>query len=270
MLSKIIVNFILLYFFASSIMVSQKKQFIIPHSDRVKQNIDSEWHFIRGDFPAEEETHQVNQLPWEKVNLPHDWSIEGPYDKNQNATQGFLPMGIGWYKKGIKLPENWEDKKVFIVFDGVYRNSDVWMNYAFLGHHESGYTSFFYDLTDYVRFGNRIPNGLRVRVDGRRHEQDMYEGNGIYRHVWLLATNKLHVANWGTFVSTPSVSQSEAGILVKTKVKNEYDDSRTCKLITKVVDSDGIVVSEMEKIQTILANNEYEFSQKTVLDNPIL
>ena len=270
MLLKIILNFILLYFFASSNLIAQKEQFSIPHSDRVKENIDFDWRFYQGDFPSEEETHQVNQLPWEKVNLPHDWSIDGPFDKNQNATQGFLPMGIGWYKKGLKFPENWEDKKVFIVFDGVYRSSDVWMNYAFLGHHESGYTSFIYDLTDYVRFGNIIPNGLRVRVDGRRHEQDMYEGNGIYRHVWILATNRLHVANWGTFISTPEVSNSEASIILKTKVKNEYSDSRTCKLITKVVDSRGFVVAEITNTQIIHANSEFEFTQKTVLDNPNL
>ncbi len=242
----------------------------MPPSYRVKQNIDFDWRFINRDFSCEEETHQVNQLPWEKINLPHDWSIEGPFDKDQNPTQGFLPMGIGWYRKGIKLPESWEDKKVFIVFDGIYKISDVWMNYAYLGRHESGYTSSIYDITDYVRFGNRIPNGLRVRVDGRRHEQDMYEGNGIYRHVWLLATNKLHVANWGTFVTTPVVSESEASIEVKTNVKNENSNPRKCKLITKIVDTSGLEVAEIINSHTIPANGEYEFIQKTEINQPNL
>ena len=245
-------------------------KFTPPPSDRIKINIDKNWRFINRDFPAEEETHQVNQLPWQTVDLPHEWSIEGPYDRENNTTQGFMPMEIGWYRKGLRFPESYADKKIFIIFDGVYRDSDVWMNYAHLGHHESGYTSFVYDLTNYVRTGNRIPNGLRVRVDGRRHEQDMYEGSGIYRHVWLLVTNKLHVANWGTFVSTPRVSKSEAIIKVVTKVKNENDNSKKCKLITKIVDAEGLVVAEIASRRLILARREYEYTQKTELENPHL
>ncbi len=182
-----------LFFTISSFAKSEK--FLPPPSDRIKISIDFDWKFINRDFPAEEETHQVNALPWQKVNFPHDWTIEGPFDPENNTTQGFMPMNVGWYIKNFIFPESYADKKIFIVFDGVYRASDVWMNYAFLGHHESGYASFAYDLTDYVRTGNLIPNGLRVRVDGRRHEEDMYEGNGIYRHVWLVLTNKLHVDN---------------------------------------------------------------------------
>ena len=267
---QLIIKVCLLLFFSISCLYSQDSKFTIPPSDRVKQNIDFDWLFINRDFSCEEETHQVNQLPWKKVNLPHDWSIEGPFDKKQNPTQGFLPMGISWYRNGIMLPESWEDKKVFIVFDGVYKISDVWMNYAFLGHHESGYTSFVYDITDYVRYGNRTPNGLRVRVDGRRHEEDMYEGNGIYRHVWLLATNKLHIDNWGTFVTTPNVSNSKASIEVKTKVKNEYDNFRKCKLTTNIVDANGVVVAEIKENHTIQANGEYEFVQNTEVNQPQL
>ncbi len=263
---KLSVCFVLLITLPS--LYSQDNKFIPPANYRVKQNIDFDWRFIRGDFPAEEETHQVNQLPWEKVNLPHDWSIKGEFNKEHNTTQGFLPMEIGWYKKGLRLPECWEDRKVFIIFDGVYRASDVWMNYAFIGHHESGYTSFIYDITDYVRFGNRIPNGLRVRVDGRRHEQDMYEGNGIYRHVWLLATNKLHVAYWGTFVSTPNVSKSQATIEIRTKIKNESSEAKKCQLITKIVDANGQVVAERKTKHKIPANSDFEFLQTTEISKP--
>ena len=249
---------------------SKNTKFYPPPSDRVKTNIDFDWKFISRDFPCEEETHQVNELPWQTVHLPHDWSIEGPFLREQNTTQGFLPMTIGWYKKSIFLPECYEHKKVFIVFDGVYRSSDVWMNYAHIGHHESGYTSFVYDLTDYVRFGNRIPNGLRVRVDARRHEQDMYEGCGIYRHAWLVVTNKLHVAYWGAFISTSKVSRAKATIEVKTKVKNENCTSRKCKLTTKIIDAEGIVVAEMAESHSIPANSEYEFIQRAQIDRPHL
>jgi len=249
---------------------SEGTKFYPSPSDRVKTNIDFDWKFLKGDLSGEEETHQVdNELPWKKVNIPHDWSIEGLYLREHNTTQGFLPMTIGWYKKSIYLP-GCEGKKVFVIFDGVYRSSDVWMNNAHLGHHESGYTSFIYDVTDYVRVDNRIPNGLVVRLDARRHEMDSYEGCGIYRHVWLLTTNKLHIPYWGTFVSTPEVSKSKATIEMKTKVKNENNASRKCKLTTKIVNANNIVVAEMERSYSIPANSEYKFIQRTEISHPHL
>ncbi|MBN1352082.1 DUF4982 domain-containing protein [candidate division KSB1 bacterium] len=241
-----------------------------PASDRVKMNIDLDWKFLRGDVSGEEETHQVNELPWQKVNLPHEWSIEGPYLQQQNTTQGFMPQEIGWYRKQIYLPQGYEDRKIFIIFDGVYRSSDVWMNYAYLGHHESGYTSFIIDMTDYVRIGNRTPNGLRVRVDARRHEEDMYEGCGIYRHVWLLITNKLHIKYWGTFVSTPHISDSNASVSIKTRVMNEYPVAKTCKLTSRIVDAQGIIVAEAVSQRVIPGESEFEFTQSAEIKQPHL
>ena len=241
-----------------------------PASDRVRTNLDNGWRFYRGDVNGEEETHQVNKRPWQNVTLPHEWSIEGPFSKEHNTTQGFLPMEIGWYRNGLRFPDSYEDKKIFILFDGVYRESDVWMNYAYLGHHQSGYTSFFYDLTDYVRTGNRTPNGLRVRVDARRHEEDMYEGSGIYRHVWIITTNKMYIPIWGTFVHTPEVTKSSATIEVKTKIKNEHAVSKNCQLITKITNADGIVVAEMVEDRVMPANSEFEFVQNTNLSKPHL
>ncbi len=263
-----ITHLITFIFLLSFISGYAQTKFIMPAHDRIKTNIDFGWRYIARDFPHEEETHQVNEVPWQDINLPHEWSIEGPFNQEYNTTQGFLPMEIGWYRKGLRFPEFYAGKKIFIIFDGVYRSSDVWMNYAFLGHHESGYTSFMYDLTDYVRTGNRIPNGLRVRVDGRRHEQDMYEGTGIYRHVWILVTNKLHASQWGTFVSTPRVSDSEAEIKVQTLVKNENDIAKNCELLTKIINADGHIIAEMTKSLKIPAMGEHEFVQSTVLKNP--
>jgi beta-galactosidase len=254
----------------TSLFASAPERFAPPPSERMKINIDKNWLFINRDFPAEEETHQVNQLPWQTVDLPHDWTITGAYDKEHNTTQGFMPMNIGWYRKGLRFPETYAGKKIYLIFDGVFRASDVWMNYAHLGHHESGYTSFAYDITDHVRTGNRIPNGLRVRVDGRRHEQDMYEGNGIYRHVWLVVTNPLHIANWGTFVTTPSVSKAKAMIKIETTVKNETAVTKDCRLITHIVDAEGYVVASTDSRHAILPGSEHQFAQTTDLSNPHL
>jgi len=247
-----------------------KTRYFPPASDRSRISLDLGWRFFRGDINGEEETHQVNQRAWKNVNLPHEWSIEGPFSPDNNTTQGFLPMEIGWYRKALRFPENYEGKKIYIVFDGVYRECDVWMNYAYLGHHVSGYTSFAYDITDYVRTGNRTPNGLRVRVDGRRHEQDMYEGTGIYRHVWLVVANKLHIANWGTFVSTPKVTRKEAEIKIQTKIKNDYSQTQSFKLTTQIVNNDGQIVAEISNNYSLEPNSVKEFTQNTKVEQPHL
>ena len=258
------------FVFLNAFAFGQGEIFQPPQCDRQKINIDSSWLFYRGDINGEEETHQVNQRPWQKVNLPHEWSIEGPFSKKNNTTQGFLPMGIGWYRKALRFPNEFAGKKIYLIFDGVYRESDVWMNYAFLGHHTSGYTSFAYDITDYVRTGNRIPNGLRVRVDARRHEEDMYEGCGIYRHVWLVLTNKLHILNWGTFVYAEDIQKSGARVRAKVKIKNENETQQTFQLVTKMVDANGKVVAEMKNEYNLLPGKEMEAEQSTRLMNPHL
>lgn len=249
---------------------AQSGRFQMPAGGRQKINIDFDWKFIDRDFPHEEETHQVNQLPWQPVQLPHDASIGGPFSPDHNTTQGFLPMVIGWYNKGLHFPESYRDKKIFICFDGVYRSADVWMNYAFLGHHESGYTGFTYDLTDYVRLGDRTPNGLRVRVDGRRHEQDMYEGTGIYRHVWLLITDPIHVTCNGTFVSAFDINRAGAGIRALTRIKNDHATNRPVRLETVLVDAAGLVVCRMVSRRNLAAGEEFEFEQMGQIKNPHL
>jgi beta-galactosidase len=239
-------------------------------NDREKVSIDFNWLFFPGDINGEEETHQVNRRPWQHINLPHEWSIEGPFSEEHNTTQGFMPMGIGWYKKGLRFPESYEGKKIYIIFDGVYRESDVWMNYAYIGHHTSGYSSFAYDISDYVQIGRRIPNSLRVRVDARRHEQDMYEGSGIYRHTWILVTNKLHVANWGTFISTPKVSKKSAAIKIETKINNDYAETKKFRLNTIIVNAKGYIVAKISNEYSLAAGAEKEFIQKTEVSEPEL
>lgn len=259
---------LVLTFFLATSLPAQGAKFTPPLSDRTRTNIDFDWGFFRGDINGEEETHQVNQRPWKKVNLPHEWSIEGPYSPEHNLVQAFLPMEIGWYKKELRLPGIFSDKQIYLIFDGAYRESDVWINYAFLGHHTSGYTSFVYDITDYVRPGDNTPNSVRVRLDGQRHEQDAYEGTGIYRHVWVVATNKLHVANWGTFVTTPKVTDSMAEIKVQTKIRNADRTARKFDLKTIIVDAAGTVVGEIVNTYSLAAASTAEFTQTMTVKNP--
>lgn len=229
--------------------------------DRDIIKFDFGWKFISSDVYKAEEPG-FDDSKWRDVNLPHDWSIEGPISKFYTLTcvyrsdpaiygsdanregkpelQGFFPVGIGWYKKKFTLPKDSGGKKIFIEFEGVYRNSDVWINGHFLGHHKSGYASFFYELTDYLNVEKE--NVIAVRVDAREKEGWWYEGCGIYRHVWLLIVDKLHIGQWGTFVYTPEVNKSYAIVKVETEIKNENDKPVNCTLITEILDKENRIV----------------------------
>jgi beta-galactosidase len=152
---------------------------------------------------------------WQKVDLPHDWCVEGTFVNDnslgsQPAATGFLPTGIGFYRKEFDIPEEDKGKKISIEFDGIYRNSSVWVNGNLMGNHPDGYTPSYYDLTDFLRYGTEGKNIILVRVDGRESEGWWYEGCGIYRHAWLIKTDRLHVDRFGTYITTPSVSAARS------------------------------------------------------------
>src|SRR5665647_497497 len=193
---------------------------------------------------------------WQKVDLPHDWCVEGTFVNDnslgsQPASTGFLPTGIGFYRKEFEIPEEDKGKKISIEFDGIYRNSSVWVNGNFMGNHPDGYTPSCYDLTDVLRYGNEGKNIILIRVDGRESEGWWYEGCGIYRHAWLTKTDRLHVDRYGTFVSTPSVSPGEAAVEIRTNLKNEYKEAKTVTLVSKIVDAKGAVLDSKSSLTTI-------------------
>ena len=180
-----------------------------------------------------------------------------------------LPTGIGWYRKHLSVPESDHDRKATIEFDGVYQNSEVWINGQYLGKRPYGYSSFSYDLTPHLRFGGE--NVLAVKVDNS-HQPNCrwYSGSGIYRHTWLLVTDKLHVAYWGTFVATPQVDANSALVRIKTRVQNEGQGAVRCALAASIVDRDGKVVQTAEASQSIAAGGEHEFVQQVKVDKPNL
>src|SRR5579872_641757 len=164
---------------------------------REKQNIDFDWHFHLGDI-TDAQSPEFSDANWRLLDFPHDFSIEANYDKTNTGSRenGFLPGGIGWYRKTISWNKNWKDKLVNIEFDGIYMNSDVWINGHFLGHRPYGYLGIYYDMTPYLKDGKNV---IAVRVDNDKvPSARWYSGSGIYRHVWLHVTNKIHVAHWGT------------------------------------------------------------------------
>ena len=203
-------------------------------SGRIRLLADQGWHFTLGD-PKDAEAPSFDDAGWRRVDLPHDWSIEGPYSKDAPTTGrgGYLPTGIGWYRRVFNVPPAWRGKRVHIEFDGVYMNSDVWINGVLLGHRPYGYITFEYDLTPYLRFDGH--NVLAVRVDNSlQPDTRWYSGTGIYRHVWLTVTNPVHVAQWGTYITAPDVTPDSATLRIRTCVSNDSDETVAAKVVTYV------------------------------------
>jgi len=237
---------------------------------RCRASFDFGWKFGRGDFPGAQ-VPEFSDSSWRALDLPHDWSIEGPFGEKEASSfcGAYLPTGIGWYRKRFHLPDSYKDKKLTIEFDGVYQNSDVWINGLWLGKRPYGYVPFFYDLTRHINFDEE--NVVAVRVDNS-HQTNCrwYSGSGIYRHAWLLSTNKVHVAPWGTFVSSPQVSNDAATLRVNTKIQNEGKDVAHCNLISSLIDHDGKVIQTAEATHEIPPGSEYEFVQQINVDRPHL
>src|SRR6201996_20636 len=184
-------------------------------------NFDRDWHFHLEDI-TDGEKAALNDAGWRLLNLPHDWSIEGKFSKDNPATPegGALPGGIGWYRKTFTVPASSKGKLLYIDFDGVYQKSDVWINGHHLGFRPNGYISFRYELTPYLNFGGA--NTIAVKVDNSvQPNSRWYSGSGIYRNVWLTTTNKVAIDHWGTYVTTPEVSEQSATVDLSVKVKNQ-------------------------------------------------
>jgi beta-galactosidase len=195
------------------------------------------WRFLRGDA-VNAETPAFNDGGWPKVRLPHDWAIAGPFDPSLDPHTGALPIsGIGWYRKTFVTPGG-SGRYYSIEFDGVMSNSRVWLNGHELGGRPYGYIGFAVDLTPYLRFGGE-PNVLAVRVAPESHSSRWYPGAGIYRNVWLDITGPVHVARWGTYVTTPQVSEATAVVAVTTEVRNRLARAARITVRSTIVDDTG-------------------------------
>lgn len=175
------------------------------------------WRFHLGDVPNGQDP-LLNEWRWRNLDLPHDWSIEGQFSEKAPAGTGggALPGGIGWYRNRFTLDAALKGKLFFIEFDGIYRNSEVWINGHYLGKRPYGYSSFQYELTPHLNYGAK-PNVIAVRGDNSQQPNSRwYSGSGIYRNVWLTVLDSVHVEHWGTYVTTPEVSEQSATVVVKT------------------------------------------------------
>ncbi|MCB1124048.1 MAG: beta galactosidase jelly roll domain-containing protein, partial [Verrucomicrobiae bacterium] len=197
----------------------------LAESPRQRENFDFGWRFRLGEV-ENATAADFDDSAWRDVLLPHDWSIEGEYDeKNPTSWRGaYLPAGIGWYRKTFLLHPSDAGKRLFLEFDGVYMNSDVYLNGHHLGHRPNGYISFQYEITEHVNTNG--PNVVAVRVDNSKVPSGRwYTGCGIYRHTWLTKTNSIHVAHNGTYVRTEKVSDSESRVFIEVELVNQSEQS---------------------------------------------
>src|SRR6266566_5584269 len=218
-------------------------------------SLDEDWRFYKGDAKGAEDP-AFDDSHWTTLRLPHDWAIDGPFDPKLNPHTGALPIsGTGWYRKSFLLPETAKERRFTIVFDGAMSNATVWMNGHELGHRPYGYASFAFDLTPHLRYGDEA-NVLAVRLTPEEHSSRWYPGAGIYRNVWLDVTGPAHVAEWGTYVTTPEVSGEKATVSVKTEISNRLNKDAQIVLRTSVRDQAGRTVGKTStEVTAISAGN---------------
>ena len=184
---------------------------------------------------------------WRKLDLPHDWAVEQDFSPKASFSHGFKAIGrnfpdksVGWYRKSFAIPATDLGRRIVVEFDGVFRNSVVWVNGHYLGTEPSGYNSFQYDITDVLNYGGN--NVIAVRVDATMEEGWFYEGAGIYRHVWLTKTSPVHVAHNGTFV-TSSVNGNNATVSAKVEFVNEGKEQKNFTVTQEIVDATDKIIT---------------------------
>ena len=213
-------------------------------SERIVELFNLGWKFHRNDAPNAW-YKGFDDSAWREVTLPHDWSVEEPFSKEHSSGTGYLPGGTGWYRKTFSLPSELAGKKVFITFEGIYNNSQVWINSNNLGKRPYGYSTFTYDLTPFIHFG-QLDNTISVKVNhNNTADSRWFTGSGIYRNVYLTITDMVHIPEYGVFVSTPLVSDKEAELSVEVTIRNdtlELGSNDDYLIKNTLLDASGAVV----------------------------
>lgn len=256
--------FVLVLFSFSSLAQSTDQ------SKMIRQRIlfTDDWKFLlSADSTAYKAT--FDDSSWRNLDLPHDWSIELPFDEHAPAGVGggALPGGTGWYRKTFELTATDKGKLLFIDFDGIYCNSEVWINGHHLGMRPNGYISFRYELTKHVVFGKK--NVIVVKVDNSMQPNSRwYSGSGIYRNVWLVKTGLIHVANWGTYITTPEASATTAKAELEITVNNATGSAQEVTIETVVFDGKGRKAGSSGPSAVVLKNSVHKANQSISIPSP--
>ncbi|MBW4889151.1 DUF4982 domain-containing protein [Mucilaginibacter sp. HMF5004] len=236
-------------------------------------SFDKTWAFEQSDATGADKV-SFDDSKWKVLDVPHDWSISSPTSQNNLTGRGggYVVAGIGWYRKHFTLSDADAQKRVFIDFDGVMANSDVWINGYHLGKRPYGYISFEYELTGHLNFGAGKTNVISVRADNAAQPASRYyTGSGIYRHVYLKITDPVHIDNWGIFVTTPQATAAKATVHIKTTVFNSAQSSKKFTVSTNLVSPDGKAgAGAVSKQQIVESGKSAIVEQDIAVANPTL
>ncbi|QGK73599.1 sugar-binding domain-containing protein [Flavobacterium sp. SLB02] len=231
------------------------------------KKINDNWKFNLQDTP-DAQKQAYNDSKWQSVNVPHDWSVKGQLSPTLASCTGFLPGGIGWYRKSVTIPQSKTGQKVYLYFEGVYNRSEVFINGHSLGKRPNGYISFAYDATAYVKYGGE--NTISVRVDhSQSADSRWYTGSGIYRDVWLVYSNEVHIAQWGVY-AYPEVKKGTGTLNVEVEVENGSAAKSSLTVVNELISKDGKSVGKSSSKVEIAANKSGKISTKINVKNPQL
>ncbi len=232
------------------------------------QSFNAEWLFQKGD-PENAESAEFDDSDWRKLDLPHDWAIEGPFKKGSDLRTGGLPVaGTAWYRKHFKIEKSMSGKMVSVEFDGAMNNAKVWVNGSYVGERPFGYIGFEFDITPFVKFGEE--NVIAVRLNPEDIAARWYPGAGIYRNTRIKYNNPVHIPQYGTFITTPEISDARAKVNILTEIKNAEEIQKNGVLQTVIVDKNGNKVVTVTSDFYLPENSSEKVEQDVIIKNPEL
>lgn len=241
----------------------------VSAQSRQRLSMDLGWKFKLGDSHGAEKTN-YDDKNWRTLNLPHDWSIEGAFKKDNpgGGNDAYLPTGIGWYRKEFYVPGNILKKEIKILFEGIYMNSDVWVNGHHLGHHPYGYTPIYYNIRPYLKRGKNV---IAVRVDNSLQPNTRwYSGSGIYRDVWMIITGDLHIAYRGIYVTTP-IARADSGLVHEaTTIRNDFRRKESGTVESVLIDEKGNEIAHSSEPFTVFAHSDTTIDSQVSISKPEL
>ena len=232
------------------------------------QSFNKNWLFFKGEALGAEHIN-YDDTQWRTLNLPHDWAIEGPFDIKYNARCGGLPFhGTGWYRKHFQIPKSAQGKHITLHFDGAMYNAKVYLNGQLVGHRPNGYIGFTVNLSKHLNYGG--DNVVAVKLTPEDLSSRWYPGAGIYRNTWLEINNKIHIPQWGTYITTPKITAKEADVNLNIEVNNVSKANRLIVVKSAIYNSQDVMVASVSDTINAKANSLLNLSQNTVVSNPKL
>ncbi|NGM63105.1 DUF4982 domain-containing protein [Sphingobacterium sp. SGG-5] len=227
--------------------------------------LNENWLFILEDT-KDAKNAAIDETKWQSINLPHDWSVKGKLDPTLASCTGYLPGGIGWYRKTLKISGDRRGEKIYIYFEGVYNRSDVYINGQLLGHRPNGYISFMYDITPYIKYDQN--NMIAVRVDHSRHaDSRWYTGSGIYRNVWLIHSPPIHIAQWGV---SAYPKKDNSSLKIEVSLQNHTPHGETLLITNELFAPNGQSVAKKSQSLTVEKQQDNKLITSLQPENPLL